>query len=52
MEKNNDYRNTAYCPVLDKVDEQKRALVKEIEKASPRTKIIYNKVRERGSIYH
>lgn len=52
MEKNNDYRNTAYCPVLDKVDEQKRALVKEIEKASPRTKIIYNKVRECGSIYH
>ena len=52
MEKNNDYRNTAYCPVLDKVDEQKSALVKEIEKASPRTKIIYNKVRERGSIYH
>ena len=44
MARDNDYRNTIYCPVLDKVEEQKNALEKEIKLAFPRTKIIYNKV--------
>ena len=29
MARDNDYRNTTYCPVLDKVEEQKNALEKE-----------------------
>ena len=41
MARDNDYRNTTYCPVLDKVEEQKNALEKEIKLAFPRTKIIY-----------
>ena len=52
MTKENDYRNTEYCPVLDKVEEQKMALEEEIIAAFPKTKIMYNKVRERGSCYH
>lgn len=28
MARDNDYRNTIYCPVLDKVEEQKNALEK------------------------
>ena len=52
MARDNDYRNTTYCPVLDKVEEQKNALEKEIKLAFPRTKIIYNKVKERNSEYH
>ena len=52
MARDNDYRNTIYCPVLDKVEEQKNALEKEIKLAFPRTKIIYNKVKERNSEYH
>ena len=52
MARDNDYRNTIYCPVLDKVEEQKNALEKEIKLAFPRTKIIYNKVNERNSEYH
>ncbi len=39
MARDNDYRNTIYCPVLDKVEEQKNALEKEIKLAFPRTKI-------------
>ena len=31
MARDNDYRNTTYCPVLDKVEEQKNALEKEIK---------------------
>ncbi len=52
MERAKDYRNTRYCPVLSNVEQQKEALEKEIKSTSPRTKIIYNKVRERGSEYH
>lgn len=48
----NDYRNTIYCPILDKVEEQKNALEKEIKASFPRTKIVYNKVSERKSIYY
>lgn len=52
MARDKDYRNTIYCPALDKVEEQKNALEKEIKSTFPRTKIIYNKVNVRGSVYH
>lgn len=52
MTGDNDYRNTMYCPVLDKVKEQKNALEEEIKRACPRTKIVYNKVRDRDCEYH
>ena len=52
MAGDNDYRNTSYCPVLDRVEEQKKLLEKEIKSAFPRIKIIYNKVSDRSSIYH
>ena len=52
MTKENDYRNTVYCPVLNRVEEQKQNLEKEIKAAFPRTKIIYNKVNHRDSFYH
>lgn len=52
MARDKDYRNTEYCPTLNKVDEQKQALEKEIKSKSPRAKIIYNKVSNRDSAYH
>ena len=52
MARDKDYRNTEYCPKLDKVEEQKQILEKEIKSESPRTKIVYNKVNNRDSIYH
>ncbi len=47
-----DYRNTKYCPTLNKVEKQKQILEKEIKSKFPRTKIIYNKVNSRESEYH
>jgi hypothetical protein len=52
MTDDKDYRNTEYCSVLDKVEEQKQALEKEIKEEFPRTKITYNKVKSRGGAYH
>lgn len=52
MAREKDFRNTAYCPVLREVKEQKEDLEEEIKSAYPRTKILYNKVNERGSVYH
>lgn len=52
MAKDSDYRNTVYCPVLDDVEKQKEALEKQIKAEAPRTKIIYNKVSSRDSIYY
>lgn len=52
MTRDNDYRNTVYCPILDKVEEQKQDLEKEIKLASPRIKIIYNKMNDRDGVYH
>ena len=52
MVKDEDYRNTEYCPILDKVEKQKEDLEKEIKLKSPRTKIFYNKVKNRESIYN
>lgn len=52
MAKEKDYRNSEYCPTLDNVEEQKQILETEIQTESPRTKIVYNKVSNRGSIYH
>ena len=51
MERKNDYRNTEYCPVLVCVGEKKKELEEEIKSAFPRTKIVYNKVREREGKY-
>ena len=52
MARDKDYRNTEYCPVLNKVEEQKQILEKEIKSESARTKIVYNKVSNRDSVYH
>lgn len=52
MARDKDYRNTEYCPKLNQVEEQKRILEKEMKSESPRTKIVYNKVNNRDSIYH
>lgn len=52
MEKDQDYRNTEYCPKLNRVGEKKRILEKEIKEEFPRTKIVYNKVNNRDNIYH
>lgn len=52
MARDKDYRNTEYCPILDKVEEQKQALEEEIKSESTRTKIVYNKVNNRYSVYH
>lgn len=52
MARDKDYRNTVYCPVLDNVEKKKQNLENEIKSESPRTKIIYNKVHDRNSIYH
>ena len=52
MARDEDYRNTIYCQALDKVEEQKENLEKEIKLKSPRTKIFYNKVRNRESVYN
>lgn len=47
-----DYRNTAYCPILENVEEKKQVLEEQIKLESPRTKIIYNKIRDRKGKYH
>lgn len=52
MTSDKDYRNTEYCPILNKVEKQKKVLEKEIKSEFPRTKIVYNKVNNRGSVYH
>lgn len=52
MTRDKDYRNTEFCPVLDKVEKQKQVLEKKIKSESPRTKIIYNKISDRNSEYH
>lgn len=52
MEKIKDYRNSEYCSELNDVANQKQVLEEEIKADCPRTKIIYNKIRKRGSDYH
>ena len=52
MAKEKDYRNTRYCPLLKNIEKQKQCLEEEIKSTSPRTKIIYNKVSDRKSVYH
>ncbi|WP_418462622.1 HNH endonuclease [Frisingicoccus sp.] len=52
MARDKDYRNTEYCPILNKVEEQKQVLEKEIKSEFPRTKIVYNKVNNWDSVYH
>lgn len=52
MMRDKDYRNTEYCPVLNRVEEQKLDLEQEIRSDFPQTKIIYNKVNKRGSVHH
>lgn len=47
-----DYRNSEYCPKLSKVDEEKKTLELLIQKESPKTQIIYNKVRNRKEKYN
>lgn len=48
----NDYRNTEYCPILDDVENKKKALEKKIRIAHPRQKIMYNKVHKRDTIFN
>ncbi len=52
MAEDKDYRNTQYCPVFNNIDEKKKELEEKIKSECPRTKIIYNKVRERKGKYH
>lgn len=52
MTRDKDYRNTEYCPAFDKIEEQKQVLEKEIKSESSRIKIVYNKVKNRDSVYH
>lgn len=52
MARDKDYRNTEYCLKLNKVEEQKEILEKEIKSESPRIKIVYNKVSKRDSKYY
>lgn len=52
MAKDKDYRNTAYCPVLQNVVKKKQELEDEIKLEFPRTKIFYNKIHDRTSSYH
>lgn len=52
MAKDKDYRNTQYCAVLENMKEKKQGLEKRIKRECPQTKIMYNKVHERGGEYH
>ena len=52
MKKNIDYRNTEYCKELEEVEDKKKRLEKQIETECPKTKIFYNKIKERDSAYH
>lgn len=52
MAKDKDYRNTEYCAGLCEVEKQKKELENELKSEFPRTKIIYNKVKDRDNIYH
>lgn len=52
MTKDKDYRNTQYCPVFNNIDKKKRELEEIIKSECPRTKITYNKVRDRKGKYH
>ncbi len=52
MAEDKDYRNTEYCPLLENVKEKKQALEEKIKSECPRTKIFYNKIRDRKGAYH
>lgn len=52
MARDKDYRNTEYCPILNKVEEQKQILEKDIKSEFTKTKIVYNKVKNRDGVYH
>ena len=48
----NDYRNTEYCPMLEHVEEKKKALKDKIKLVHPRQKIMYNKLHNRNTIFN
>lgn len=48
----NDYRNTEYCPMLEKVVDKKKALEEKIRSVHPRQKIMYNKVHDRDKPFY
>lgn len=48
----NDYRNTEYCPALEKVEEKKNELQKNILCKHPRQKNMYNKIKLRESEFN
>lgn len=52
MARDKDYRNTEYCSILNKVEEQKQILEKDIKSEFTKTKIVYNKVKNRDGVYH
>lgn len=52
MTKEEDYRNSDYCPVLKNVQQKKQLLEDEIRGDSARTRIFYNKVNDRKGKYH
>lgn len=47
----NDYRNSTYCSALENLETKKKSLSGEISRNHPRTKIIYNKIKNQDSIY-
>ncbi|MGM1019054.1 MAG: HNH endonuclease [Bacillota bacterium] len=47
----NDYRNTAYCFMLQELNLKKKTLNDEICKDHPRAKIIYNQVKDNDNSY-
>ena len=51
MKRNLDYRNTSTCKPLVKVKEKKACLHKKIVANHPKTKIIYNKIKDRKNKY-
>lgn len=52
MTKDEDYRNTMYCLVLENVEEKKQNLESQIKLEFPKTKIVYNRVHDRKNPYH
>ena len=48
----NDYRNTEYCPKLENVEDKKKVLEEKIRKTHPRQKIMYNKIRNRNTVFN
>lgn len=47
-----DYRNTEYCPILEKVEDKKTILAEKIIATHPRQKIMYHKIHDKKTVFH